>query len=1202
MRRGCVVERVCVAVYLRRITLHGFKSFADRTEFDFTSGMTGIVGPNGCGKSNVLDAFRWVLGEQSARTLRGSKMLDIVFSGSRSRKPANFAEVQLHFDNRTGFLASDAQDVSVARILYRSGDSEYRINGKACRLKDVRDLFLDTGVGVDAYSVIEQGRVDAMLRANPMQRRELFEEAAGVSRYKVRRAEAQRKLERAQGNLLRLNDVVEELEKRLRSVKLAAGKARNFQEYDTRLRELRSTHSLAEYHQLATARRRLQHRAGALNDVLRAKRVGLARRDADAAELEHERQDLDERIQAAEQALLGVQSEASAIDERIVNAERRIAELQQSCERQTEQSSETRRQTVEFRQRAAQARAAVAELCAAEREHAERLERLRTERNAVTETGEAARAELERERRAAFEAARHATVLRNEHSNLLQQSQRLEAQQRTLSQRQAQLEQRRSETEQQSAVLDARLAELDQAAAEFGGESQSLEQVIETSERQRGALRHAISENKEKRSALLSRLAVLDDLEARLEGVEQGAREVLAWRAAGDEHPSVVGLVADLLRLADEHLALLRTVLPQFENAVVVREQAVFLAELFRRGEPAGRVDVIALDRIGGAFEAGRFLDAPGVTARACDWVDCAPEHRGLAESLLGRVYVVDSLERALALADGASAGFLFVAPDGCVVGPGGRLAIGRPGRDTGLISRKSEIRRLRAELDEIETQLERRTREHAELDRQISDQRLQRESLLQQIAALQRRHADARTERARLEDELERVQREHKLLASDAAELEQTLTQVRQRAAQVLLEQEVSDESVTGHEQRVATLEASMRDAFAAVARIAHEVSSAEVEQGRAIERRTARESAAVELEQRVAQLQREIDRYDKDISESRERIDTAAAELRASRQLSGELARLCRQREATALELREARRSQRRRLESCSALVRRLHAEIEAVEAAAHESEVGLREVAVRQENLIVRVRDDLAFELEQLYENYQHVDQDWDAIRLEIDELKRKIDRLGNVNLDALTELEELAPRYDNLVAQRGDLTDSIARLERLIEQLDEESRTRFLACFEEVRENFQVLFRKLFGGGKADVLLEDAERPLECGIEIIARPPGKEPQTLTLLSGGEKTMAAVALLFAVYQRKPSPFAFLDEVDAALDESNIDRFNTVLSEFLTQSQFIVITHSKRTMQCADTLYGVTMEEPGVSKRVSVRFDDRVDTPNVA
>ncbi|RMF81145.1 MAG: chromosome segregation protein SMC [Planctomycetota bacterium] len=1189
-------------MYLKRIILHGFKSFADRTEFEFASGMTGIVGPNGCGKSNVLDAFRWVLGEQSARTLRGSKMLDVIFSGSRSRKPANFAEVQLHFDNRTGFLSHDAAEVSVSRVLYRNGDSEYRINGKACRLKDVRDLFLDTGVGRDAYSVIEQGRVDAMLRANPVQRRELFEEAAGVSRYKVRRAEAQRKLERAQANLLRLGDVIEELEKRLRSVKLAAGKARNYKEYDARLRELRSTYALAEYHELVGARRRLEQRCRALQEVLAAKRVGLARRDADAAELEHQRQDLDERIHAAEQASAEVESELSAIEERIVHAQRRLEELREAGTRAVEQEEQVRRQLDEARSSAEQARVDAAESVAAERERAQLLERLRGEREAVAQRGEQARSELEQERRAAFEAARHATVLRNEHANLIQQAQRIEAQQQTIAERRRQAQSRRDDAEQQCAVLDARIEELDRAAGELSAEAQSLEASLEEAEAARRAAEREIAGCRERRSACMSRLAVLDDLEARREGVQQGARDLLSWRDQGSSDHPVVGLVADLLRVSEAHLDRLRAILPQFENIVVVRDLAALLAEVNRRGEPSGRVEIVALDRIGGAFESGRYRDAPGVLACAADWVECSPEYRPLAEALFGRVYAVDSLERALAIADGAPEGYLLITPEGDAVGPGGRLATGRASGDAGLISRKSEIRRLRAEVDEIETDLERRVRASAEIEQRISDQRLQREAVLQRLADLQRRHADARTQRARLEDELARAQRESELLSQDASDLEQTLAQVRERSAQVRVEQAASDDSVSDHERRVAELEAKMRDAFAAVTRIAHEVSAAEVEQGRAVERRAAREAAAAELDRRVAQLQEELERLRREDADRRQRLKSADAELRDSRRRAEELAELRREREAQAAALRDARHALRRRLESCSALVRRLHGEIEQIESAAHEDEVALREAVVRQENLVARVRDELSLELPELYRDYEHVDREWDAIREEIDELRKKIARLGNVNLDALAELEELQPRYENLVAQRSDLTESISRLERLIEQLDDESRARFLSCFEEVRANFQTLFRKLFGGGKADVLLEDEERPLECGIEIIARPPGKEPQTLTLLSGGEKTMAAVALLFAVYQRKPSPFAFLDEVDAALDESNIDRFNTMLSEFLTQSQFIIITHNKRTMQCADTLYGVTMEEPGVSKRVSVRFDDRVDTPNVA
>ena len=1201
---GCQCEKKEISkVFLKRILLHGFKSFADRTEFDFGSGRTAIVGPNGCGKSNVLDAVRWVLGEQSARTLRGTKMLDVIFAGSRSRKPANFAEVRLVFDNTLQVLSSDDQEVVVSRLLYRNGDSEYRLNGKRCRMKDIRELLLDTGVGVDAYSVIEQGRVDALLQASPTERREIFEEAAGISRYRVRRAEAQRKLERTQNNLLRLNDVIEELEKRLRSVKIAAGKARNFQEYDARLRELRSAFSLSEYHELEVALIAQKEQVREHSDRLHEMRSELSTRDADAAELEHATQAFDEQIQVAEERLRELETEQSAVAERITQGQRRLDDLAKTRERQREQAEQSTHQAEELAGRVEDDVRAVQELHEAEQQQAGRITELESQKNTATEKLDERRGAIERERSAAFEAARHSSRLHNEQENLHQRGQRLEARLAAAAERRQQVETQHKELNQRRQELEQRTSQLDQQSSALSEQMRGVDKQLSGLTEQSGALEQHSAELKESRSGVLSRLSLLEDLEHRQEGIGQGARRVLEWRSDENAEPgSVVGLVADVLQIDDPRVNVLQGVLSRFENQVVVRDGYAFLAEHTRRDDLPGQVGVIALDRIPDRFEPASYQDAPGFIARASDWVKCDERYHSLASALLGRVIIVDVMERALAMAQIAPDGYTFVTLDGSMVESGGQLTLGVSKSVVGLISRKAQIRQLQAEVDEIETNLERTIRELAELEQRVSDARLQRESLMQRIATVQKQHADAHTELVRLRDEYERVERETTVLRSESEELQRVLTEAREQIRQVELERDVIEEARRKHESRIETFQQELGELETVVNGCMRKLTETQIEVGRAAERRRAREQALQELRSRLERLAAESERARREAAEASEQIAQAETERQESLARQSELAEQCNQAHAEVLQQREQRQQTRQKLETCGAATRELHSRIEKEDENFRVCEVELREFEVRKENLVARVAEELSLDLIELYDSYEHTSQDWDAIKLEIDELRGKIARLGNVNLDAIVELEELSPRYDNLISQRDDLLESVERLEKLIAELDEESRTRFLSCFEEVRDNFLELFRKLFGGGKADIILEDPENPLECGIEIIARPPGKEPRSISLLSGGEKTMTAVALLFAVFKRKPSPFAILDEVDAALDESNIDRFNNMLTDFLAQSQFILITHSKRTMQCANVLYGVTMEEPGVSKRVSVRFDDRVETPIVA
>ncbi len=1189
-------------MFLRRLVVHGFKSFADRTEFEFGPGMTSIVGPNGCGKSNVLDATRWVLGEQSAKTLRGTRMTDVVFNGSRSRKPADFAEVELTFDNTSGLLSCDESEVAVARTLYRSGESEYRINGRVCRLKDVRDLLLDTGVGVDAYSVIEQGKVDKLLASSPNERREIFEEAAGVSRYKMRRVEAQRKLERAQNNLLRLNDLIDELDKRLRSVKLAAGKARNYQEYDARLRELRSAYALSEYAELQQRRGEERGRWESYQDLVDALRADLGQRDQDAAAADRALRRVDAELREVEAALAEVQAEQAAMVERGRQSERRRIDLESQRHAHDARIAELQQQTATLQQRVLEARQALDEVLAAETQERARLEQARDAASAAQLACDAVRREVGVAQSAASNAGRQAALARRDHETLVaQQPLRVEALRRTRAQC--------SELSAAAAAQNETVARLETARGEWEANREQAEQALgaldEQAQRVALELRSVGADCerlREQRSGLLSQLSLLEELEQRREGVDQATAWLLDWRQDADSDGTVAGLVADLLQVDDERVALLQSVLARIERCVVVRESHPFVSELQRRGDPPGRVDVLALDRLPVGGLPDGLVGAPGVLARVLDWVRCEPEFRPLAERLLGRVFLVDGLIRAFALADHAPDGCVFVTPAGEVVAAGGRVTLGAARDVPGLISRRFEIRRLRGAADDVEMELQRLQRAKAELEASAADLTLQRDAKRADVQGLQRQLIELRGERQRALDEQARSERELSRLCREITELEREVESLVVRIAALDGAAAQADARERESAASAEELAARLPELQGVAAERTQDWTAAQIELGRVAERRKGREAALHDLTQRAAAVEGEQARALRAAAESVERLAACDLERTQTAARIAELARSQAQVEKSAQSLRNHSSELRRRLDAAGAVVQRLRETLDGCETALRQSEVTLREIDVRRETLQQRVRDELAIDLAELFTRSDAADCDWDAVRAEIEELRGKLTRLGNVNLDSLQELAELTPRCDAMQAQRADLLASIAELEQLIAELDDESRRRFSQCFEEVRENFIELFRKLFGGGKADIVLEDPERPLECGIEIIARPPGKEPQSLSLLSGGEKTMTTVALLFAIFKRKPSPFAILDEVDAALDESNIGRFNGMLQEFLSGSQFIVITHNKRTMQFAGALYGVTMQEPGVSKRVSVRFDDRVQAPIVA
>lgn len=1201
-RTGQQRQRRSDKVFLKKAVFQGFKSFADRTEFEFGAGITTIVGPNGSGKSNILDAVRWVLGEQSARSLRGDHMADVIFAGSRSRKPANFAAVELTFDNRAGILRSDQPEVSVGRMLYRSGESEYRLNGNPCRLKDIRELLLDTGVGVDAYSVIEQGRVDALLQASAIERREIFEEAAGISRYKLRRIEAQRKLERTQNNLLRLQDIVDELERRLRSVRLAAGKARNYQQYDARLRELRASFSLAAFHTLEQNRTLLQREVDDLAAVLADERARLAEEDAAAAELARDLQAQDDHIQAGETELRAVETTLAALSERVAQGERRAADLSAARQRWQTQAADAAQRLADLQTRLAHEDQQLRELHAAEQQSQTHAEQLQSEQAAGEQRCTELRAALDHERIAAFEAVRRAALIQNDRTNLDQQRARLTAVVERLSARQREINDELASLCTRRNALRRQADELDRQAAALAASLRTDEARLAELESEATQLDQDVGAAKEARSAALSRLGLLQDMERRLEGVDHGTQTALAWRAHGGDAGAIIGLVADLLRIDDPRVAILEPVLATFENHVVVRDTAAFLRTVANAGQLPGPLRVLALDRLATRPMAAGYESLPGFVARASDWVTCAAEYRPLAEHLLGRTIILDSLDRALRWAAEALAGYVFVTLDGWTVRGDGRLTYGSASAAPGLISRKAEIRQLRTEVDDLENRLVLLTRRRLEVEQASSDVQLRKHATLAEIAQRQREHADLRAQIVRGDDEHARLEREHALTTGDLDAQQRALAELVEQLQHLAAEDAAVAGAQQTHEQCVAQVAADLAQAETEVEQLKRARTEALVARSRAAERRAAGEATVHDLLARCTALDDETQHARVAADEATAQIGAAQAEVAAARQQQAERAALRDQQQAALLDRRQRRQELRAQLETDATATRERQRRIEAAETAGHERQMALRECEVRREALVARVQEELGLDLQTRYAGYEPQPQDQTAVEAEIEELRAKIARLGNVNLDAITELDELTPRYEHLMAQRTDLVSSIERLQTLIEQLDTESRRRFSAAFEHIRASFQEMFRKLFGGGRADIILEDPENPLECGIDIVARPPGKEPQSISLLSGGEKTLTAVALLLGIFRTRPSPFTILDEVDAALDEANTERFNTVLQEFLRHTQFLVITHSKRTMAVADVLYGITMEEPGVSKRVSVRFEERVNTPNVA
>jgi chromosome segregation protein len=1224
---------------LKKLILHGFKSFADRTEFVFDSPITGIVGPNGCGKSNVVDGFKWVLGEQSAKSLRGDAMLDVIFNGSGGRKPGGMSEVVLVFDNpRRGdgarLLNLDSDEVSVGRRLFRDGSSQYQINNQTARLKDIKELFLDTGIGVDAYSVIEQGRVSQLLESNPQERRLIFEEAAGISKFKQRKKESQRKLEKVDQNLLRVNDIVEEVEKRLRSVKIQAGRARTFKEHSDRLGELRLSYALREFHTHQAQHTSLESTVQENQARLDEAQSNLARRQNELAERREQYDLLSHQRQQAEYDL--VQAKAGLQSAR---------QKQQYAQQQLKQIAEQLATFSQDRQNLEAKLAEVSQSLETESAHLEQLTRdLEDRRRQIDQCQQAYGQGQLRLASINKEIEQHKSNILDLMRKLAQINSRLghiEIERKNIAGQQARVAERRQTVAGELETLISQRSQLQQdldgALAQIAEQQQQLEQRRQDSARlgkQISQISEQLGSAKEHRSGMLSRQKLLKDLEARREGVSEGVKDVL--RQKETKFPFIRGLVADVLRVDVEHAHVIEAALDGRDQWLVITELAAAVAAHEVMEEIKGRVNIVCADRLFEGQPRTPHADAeparegfenwtsyPEGIRLAVDLVRVEPDDVKIAQHLLGRTIVVDDLATAHTLHETGPKGWRYVTSSGEVLEADGTLRAGPLTAAMGLLSRRSELEAIEQQIAEVDGRINLLSTQLSEGSAAAKSLEEQQNTIRNEIYRVNTTKVEVTSRLAQNTDKQNSLRREQPILDRELSTMfeqtgkleteENSLSAQRQEmdAKQAALQQQVAE--LTDAQPRLAEESRQLSEALTVSRVQLGQVQEKQLAVRQHVQRQTA---AKAELGQQIERLAAGA----QTVAARRGGVESELEEAKAAE------ASLIETQQALAAQIQQLVEQVNQASESVrtmTAQVEELRADHAEIEQQLHALQLRIGETKVRLETLVSRTMEELQLDLPAKYQSltseggpgYEPADIDWDAVADEIKQLRDKIHRLGNVNLDAIGEQDELEQRSTFLSTQVNDLMESKKQLEEMIDEINRESGVRFEQTFNAVREHFQGLFRKLFGGGKADIYLEteleDKTKPeigpdgqpiprgkiqvdvLDAGIEVIARPPGKQPVSISQLSGGEKTMTCVALLLSIFKSKPSPFCILDEVDAALDEANNQRFNLIVQEFLEQSQFIIITHSKRTMQIADVLYGVTMQEQGVSKRVSVKFD---------
>ncbi len=1230
-------------MYLKNLTLFGFKSFADKTALNFQPGVTAIVGPNGCGKSNVSDAIRWVLGEQSAKALRGGEMADVIFNGTDGRRPMGMGEVSLTLGGvgeeslRAAGVEVAYDEVTLTRRIFRDGNSEYFLNRTPCRLKDVQQLFMGTGVGRTSYSILAQGHITQILSSKPEDRRVIFEEAAGITKFKSQKKESLRKLEYTEQNLLRVADLIREVKRQIGSLQRQAGKARRYKQIQTELQHLDTQFARHQFDVLQAEISGKQAAVETLRNEIEQGSADVLRFENEIAQLRERFSELEHEMAVQQQRGLELKGEMDRHESRIQFNEERLRELASQNTKALADITQA-----EERCRAAQEEsAAVSEKLsnsgAALARHRRTLE---TKQQALTKVEEDLKQRQESLREgqtAAFAAAQDLTRIRNEITALDLQKQGNVVRLEKLSAEKIQLEEERTR-------LEARLQEFTASVEVEKLNAQTKRGSVEQRQNRLRELQEELQSSSAEQDQFLqaqaekrTRLKVLEQLEGSHEGFSAGTQAALR------RSRTVIGSLADRIRVPDSYVVAIENALGHHLQLVLTErpESAQqILADL--TANKVGRASVAALameyDSKQLAFEGdmapGGGIDViqnglqKGQVIHALAVVQAEPSVDKLLKALLGRTFIASDLATATAQIQNGHAGCDFVTLTGDLLSrhgvyTGGYLnGNGNPKAPASILGRKNQISELHGELTEVQTRVAEMSRKRGALlseqtELQASLQQAQTELREQEVAIATREgefNALQNSNRL-LHQKIETVVFEIQSLAAQEREgLEKRNTlatqlgelEARERAGQERVAALTTElEDLRQQRDGANTALTEIKIAFAAE----EQLSASFRQQHQALEQRIRELSQAIE--QRRGECSAFVTRKaqaESEIQDSRSRIERLSHERE---QVNAQAAELLSQKQAqeTGIGSRDENlRGQRNRLTEFQNQRGALDVEL----AQKNMSVQNLRERIqqkyhvnlddVRSECITITFADEGPAKVHVMTPEEMTASgaaTDWNVVAQQVEALQKRLDEIGPVNLVAIEEYEETEQRYQFLTKQHDDLVSAKAQLLEIINRINVQTRQMFVETFEKIRENFRSMFVEVFGGGKADLILVDGNDVLESGIDIVARPPGKQLQSISLLSGGEQTMTAVSLLFSIYQVKPSPFCVLDELDAPLDEANINRFVKILQRFLTHSQFVIITHNKRTIGMADVLYGVTMQEHGVSKIVSVKFHKEAEQP---
>lgn len=1183
---------------LKSLEISGFKSFADKTKIDFQAGMTGIVGPNGSGKSNIIEAIRWVLGEQAVKSLRGTKMTDVIFAGSANRKPLNMAKVTITFDNSDHFLPLDYAEVSITRKLFRNGDSDYLINNQSCRLKDITNLMIDTGLGKNSFSVISQGRVEAVFNAKPEDRRSIIEDVAGVLKYKKDKLTTENKLAETTDYLDRVNDIIAELNQQKGPLEEQASLARDYQDQKQKYDYLDRSRLVKK---LTIARDQLQ---GVNEKLTNAKAlVAKYQRDVDAgatklaelktqqtAALKHKdelaAQNLDlTKIIENTQGQQGVdaerrqnqQSEQERLNATLTTTEQQIAEL-------TEQQNQLQQTLAEQQNQVKTLKATVAEL--------------------TTATSAAGRQqladELEKLRNAYIDEKQIQAELNNEAKNLTKQHQQSGTQSSALAERlaQAQANLKRVQTtvdvhnrdqrdlenqvNQQQSKLTAQQAQVKHNAEEIDTQQQRWLDAAGMMQREK------------------SRLEALQAVQERYTNFYAGVRMVLQHR---QQFSGVAGAVSELLTVPAQYTKAVEVALGgQLQNVVCDTQQTAKAVVNFLKQNHAGRATFLPIERITArqlpVNTEHELLQQPGVLGVASELVDCEPRLMAIKRYLLGTTAIVDTLDHAMAISRTRRFRCKLVTVDGETIAASGAITGGATRHDdNGLLQQQQSAEKIAANVQQMQSELVTYEQGLADLKKANQDLTAQVETSRQQLS--------------QLKDQLSQVQAQLQAAQSEQTQLSRQVKALAYEQQQAQADDSY-DELVARNQQAQAENAAKLADYQAKMATVQQQQTDYESYQQTQAAKLQAQREALITAQEHVKQTQQQLTQCQTNLAQAQQTKQQTEQDLAAIQTTLASQQMSVAERDAVLKKAKAQQTEVQKAQATCENQLATLNDDVEALST----KQVRLQQLAAaatddyrRLELSQTKLTGEVDHATADLAEKYQLTvaaakedvsPLELPAISEQLKLLKRGLDEIGTVNLGAIDEFERVKERFDFLNNQANDLKEAKEHLLQTMTDLDTTVATRFKTAFDQVASEFSTIFEQMFGGGKAELILTDPDHLLTSGVDIMAQPPGKKFQRLSLLSGGERALTAITLLFAILAVRPVPFSILDEAEAALDDANVDRFSQYLNDFQTGTQFVIITHRKGTMMHADVLYGVTMEESGVSKMVSVSLSDLKDNQN--